>query len=363
MRTRTKGIQTAEDGGKVVNKQYQGRRIFARLGEVSQDEAEAWLRQEQSRIDAEGKRSSERLFCDATQRYLLECQRNGVRSIDDIVWHLKMALSFIGTRPLHLIHSGTLDEFRYHRLEVDKVTPTTVNRTLEVVRTVLIRAARVWRGDDGLPWLPSAPLIEMLPEKRRQPYPISWAEQRALFAEQPAHLSRPLLFAVNTGARDENIVGLKWEWERRIPELKRSVFLIPAGEFKSDRPHVLILNDVASSVIEECRGKHAEYVFTYTDEKKGLDPDRMTTLNSKAYRKARVRANLPKVRIHDLRHTYGQRLRDAGVSEEDRSILMGHSVASMSSHYATPTIARLVELANLVQLTQDKATILRVVNG
>jgi len=35
------------------------------------------------------------------------------------------------------------------------------------------------------------------------------------------------------------------------------------------------------------------------------------------------------VRVHDLRHTFGQRPRDAGVSEEDRALLLGHSTTSM----------------------------------
>ena len=42
-RSRTSGIISDEDGNKIVNKVYQGRRIFRRLGAVSQKEAEQWL--------------------------------------------------------------------------------------------------------------------------------------------------------------------------------------------------------------------------------------------------------------------------------------------------------------------------------
>ena len=55
--------------------------------------------------------------------------------------------------------------------------------------------------------------------------------------------------------------------------------------------------------------------------------------------------------MHDLRHTFGQRLRDAGVSEEDRALLLGHVITGMPQHYAVRTIARLVEAANKVQRT------------
>jgi hypothetical protein len=64
--------------------------------------------------------------------------------------------------------------------------------------------------------------------------------------------------------------------------------------------------------------------------------------------------------VHDLRRTFGQRLGDAGVSEEHRALL-GHATTGMPQHYAT-TIARLVEAANKLQETRDRTTLLRVVN-
>lgn len=268
MRTRTKGIQS-DKSGKVVNKQYRGVRIFQRLGPVSQDEAEAWLRAEQDRIDVESQQGPQRLFCDAASKYLIECQQKKVRTIEMIAYHVQLLLPHIGNMELRVIHSGSFDEFREIRLEEDEVSPATVNRSVAVARTVLIRAARLWRNDDGTPWLDTAPLIEMLKETPRPPYPITWEQQDRLFAEQPLHLQAPLLFAVSTGAREENVAGLQWAWERKIPELKKSVFLIPPSEFKAKRWHVLILNDVAQRCIDEQRGKHPLYVFTYTDVNKG----------------------------------------------------------------------------------------------
>lgn len=62
-----------------------------------------------------------------------------------------------------------LETFKVERTE-DGAKNATINRSLEVVRTVMNRAARVWR-DNGKPWLASAPLIEMLDEthQRRPP--------------------------------------------------------------------------------------------------------------------------------------------------------------------------------------------------
>jgi integrase len=67
--------------------------------------------------------------------------------------------------------------------------------------------------------------------------------------------------------------------------------------------------------------------------------------------------------LRNYRHTFGQRLRDAGVTEEDRALLLGHAIGGMPQHYATATVARLVDAANKVAQTIDRTTLLRVVNG
>jgi integrase len=373
MRTRTKGIRL-EGIERIVDKQYRGQRVFARLGQVPQDEAEAWLRTRQASIDAELeqqlRRGAERLFADGAAKYLIECQQRQVRTLEQIAYHVKLLLPYIGTSPIGDVCNESLEAFKDERLE-DGAKNATINRSLEVARTVLNRAARVWR-DDGKPWLASAPLIEMLDEaeQRRPPYPVSWAEQSRLVTALPHHLQRPVLFALNTGARDDNVCGLRWEWEVPVPELDRSVFVIPAAEFKGKRNHVLVLNDAAWSIVKACRGQHRQFVFVYRRERtKNLDLApameyrRIETMNNTAWQRARELVGLSKVRVHDLRHTFGQRLRDAGVSEEDRALLLGHAIEGMPQHYATATVARLVEAANQVQHTVDRTTLLRVVNG
>lgn len=62
----------------------------------------------------------------------------------------------------------------------------------------------------------------------RQPYPLSWEEQKAFFLELPPHLRPIALYKVNTGCREQEVCKLRWEWEIAVPELKTSVFLLPA---------------------------------------------------------------------------------------------------------------------------------------
>jgi integrase len=374
MRTRTPGILCDRAGERTVNKQYKGERIFARLGKVTQDSAETWLRARQSELDAkrgnELREGAEQLFAAAAQKYLIECKQREIRTLDVISYHVTILLPYIGSLALKDVCNDSLEAFKEGRV-IEGAKNATINRSLEVVRTVLNRAARVWRTN-GKPWLSSSPLIEMLDERkqRRPPYPITWSEQAELMKHLPAHLQRMVLFALNCGARDDNVCRLKWAWERKVPELERSVFVIPAAEFKGQRPHVLVLNDVAAKIVEECRGVHDGFVFVWRRERvKNIEDEPVMayqpvqTTNNTAFQNARRAAKLVRARVHDLRHTFGQRLREAGVTEEDRALLLGHALTGMPQHYATATIARLVEAANKVHETRDRTTLLRVVNG
>jgi integrase len=79
-------------------------------------------------------------------------------------------------------------------------------------------------------------------------------------------------------------------------------------------PALVVLNEVAQSIIEDLRGVHPEWVFTFRGHP-------MFRMNNSAWRKARERACLPHARVHDLKHTFGRRLRAVGVSFEDRQAL------------------------------------------
>jgi len=373
MRTRTKGIQLTDDGGRVVNKEYKGTRIFQRLGKVSQNEAETWLRSRHAQIDAERvnslRRGNQRLWADAASKYLKECKQRKVRTLEMISRHVADLLPYIGALAMEDVCNDALEDFKLDRMEGDDdgkkaVKNSTINRSLEVVRTTLVRSARVWR-DDGRPWLTTAPLIEMLDEnaQKRKPHPITWSEQAKLLLRLPIHLQEMVEFSVNTGARDENVCALQWSWEVPVPELGRSVFVVPAEFFKTQRQHVMVLNDVAWAIIERLSGTHDKYVFTYTPPGDDKKPQRIVTQNNSAFQKARADVGLCQVRVHDLRHTFGQRLRDAGVQEEDRALLLGHAVQGMPQHYASATLERLLEAANSVLQKRDRTMVLRVVNG
>lgn len=106
-----------------------------------------------------------------------------------------------------------------------------------------------------------------------------------------------------------------------------------------------MLNKTALSVIDEARGQHHEYVFTYH----GKPVFRMLRT---AWKRARKKVELT-VRVHDLKHTFGRRLRSAGVSFEDRQDLLGHKSGRITTHYSAAEIGNLITAANKVCKNKD----------
>jgi len=175
-----------------------------------------------------------------------------------------------------------------------------------------------------------------------KPSPLSWDEQDQLFKELPPHLHQMALFAVNTGCRMGEILKLRWEWEIAIESIPGgSVFVIPAQFVKNRHERLVVLNDIARSVIENVRGNHPKYVFTYQGRL-------ITDMNNTGWCKARKRAGLEHIRVHDLKHTFGRRLRAANVSLEDRQELLGHKSERMTSHYSAAEVGRLWQASQKV---------------
>jgi integrase len=118
-------------------------------------------------------------------------------------------------------------------------------------------------------------------------------------------------------------------------------FIIPAKAVKNREDRLVVLNKVAKAVVEEMRGVHSEYVFTYRGK-------RLRNMNNRAWKETRARVGLRQVLIHDLKHTFGRRLRSAEVSFEDRQDLLGHKSGRITTHYSKAEIANLIAAANAV---------------
>jgi integrase len=336
-----------------IDKQIFGKRVCESTGTDSFEVAEKFLvhRIEELRNASIFGIRPQRTFYQAATKFLLENQHKA--TIKDDAGRLKPLVGLIGDLPLESVHMGTLQPFIEARLK-SGVKTKTISHALQVVRRILNLATSEWVDENGLSWLHSAPKIKLLKETDSRPsYPLNWEEQDRLFQELPEHLRKMTLFAVNTGCRDAVICHLRWEWESSL-ENGRSVFVVPGEFVKNREDSLVVLNDVAQSIINSVRGQHPEFVFTYKGNPIGR-------INNTGWKKARKRAGLSNVRVHDLKHTFGRRLRAAGVSFEDRQDLLGHKSSRITTHYSSAELENLIRAANSVRHRENCGTLLRVV--
>jgi integrase len=333
-----------------IDKKVNGVRIYESTGTGSLTEAEKYLvrRLETIRQATVYGIRPKRIFRIAATKFLLENTHK--RSIPSDAERLKMLDAYIGDLTLESIHMGSLQPYITARKKQGLKTRT-INHGLQIIRHILNLAASEWMDEYGLTWLNTAPKIKLLPEHdARKPYPLSFEEQQQLFAALPSHLREMALFAVNTGCRDGEICKLRWEWEVVVADNNiKSVFIIPSSQVKNGEDRLVVLNRVARTVIERQRGKHPEYVFTYRNK-----PIRRMLNNG--WCTARKCVGLA-VRVHDLKHTFGRRLRSAGVSFEDRQDLLGHKSNRITTHYSSAELLNLWEAANKICIRQNNSAL------
>ena len=358
-RKRTPGLYKRGNSWHIDKKVF-GQRICESTETDSLEEAEKYLAkrlEELRQVVMYGARPK-RIFREAATKFLKENQHK--KSIRSDAEQLAMLDKYIGDLPIEAVHIGALQPFVEAKKKYGRKNRT-INFGLQIVRRILNLAASEWMDDNGLTWLSHAPKIKLLSTSdARKPYPLNWEEQKRLFNMLPNHLRQMALFAVNTGCRDQEICSLRWEWEIKIPELKTSVFIIPGKMVKNGEDRLVVLNKIALSVLEEVRGQHSELVFTYNGRP-------LTRMLNSAWKRARRKIGL-KVRVHDLKHTFGRRLRAAGVSFEDRQDLLGHKSGRITTHYSAAEIGNLIKAANKVcEIEQDAnsstLTLLRCTNA
>ena len=116
----------------------------------------------------------------------------------------------------------------------------------------------------------------------------------------------------------------------KVPELDTCVFIVPSSLVKNGEERLVVLNREAKSVVDSMRGLHPTHVFVRVPSRG--EPRPIPKMYGTGWKSARERAadkwaerhgepaseGFRKFRVHDLKHTFGRRLRAAGVSFEDR---------------------------------------------
>jgi integrase len=235
---------------------------------------------------------------------------------------LNHLLPYFADIPLVRITKGLVREYRAERLARRTITDATLNRDAAVLRHILY-----WAVDEGL--LITNPLARLrLPHERRVKRSVlSLADEQKLVGQAPKHLKPMILAALYAGLRRGEVLNQRWEdidFDRNLLAVTRSK--TPQGESREI--------PLAGCLLESLLPLRQPMGLVFTYKSRGIT-DYKTAWNH-AVKTSLARHFL----FHELRHTFNTRLMEAGVIQDVRRALMGHSpgkdVNSIYTHVELP---------------------------
>ncbi len=223
--------------------------------------------------------------------------------------------SFLGDLTLDQITLDVIDRIRSARLK--DVSKGTCNRYLALIRAILRRSRDEWE------WIDKVPKVRLFKESNNRERSLTPDQAQRLIGELPEHQREVVLFALATGLRQSNVLGLEWGQVN----LDQSHAWIHGWQSKNRRPISVPLNATALAVLKRQVGKNAIRVFTYQGKP-------LSNANTRAWQAARRRAGIEDFRWHDLRHTWATWQRQAGTPTHELQSLGGWRTGAMVERYA-----------------------------
>jgi len=203
-------------------------------------------------------------------------------------------------------------------------TPATVNRFMTALSHAFTIAIKEWE------WMEDHPMrkISKLKEPRGRVRYLSDDERNRLLdacqQSRSPHLYLIVVIALSTGARQGEILGLKWQ------DVDRERRVITLHHTKNGERRVLPISNHVLPLLQahyEARSKHSDYVFP--------SPRHNRPLNVRiAWESVITKAKIEDFRFHDLRHSAASYLAMGGATTSEIAEVLGHKTLAMVKRYS-----------------------------
>jgi len=209
-------------------------------------------------------------------------------------------VSVFGDCYLTEITPAMISDFKVKRRS-DGVSPRTINYELTTMSHAFNIAIREWGLVHDNP-------VKMVRKERVSNNIERWLtseEEKKLLNASPKWLQDIIVFAINTGLRQSEILDLKWS---QVDMDRQTITIF---EQKNRCVDTLPLNETVLKLLIERQNTYNNsdgYVFPNT-----LNQRKENRVLLTAFYKALTRAGIKNFRFHDLRHTFATRLVQNGV--------------------------------------------------
>jgi len=228
-----------------------------------------------------------------------------------------------------------ISEYKVMR-RAEGASPRTINYELTLMSHAYNMAIREWE------WVDDNPVKKVKKERVHNIIErwLSLDEEERLLKASPKWLQEIIIFAINTGLRQSELLNLRWS---QINMFRRTMTIT---EQKNHGIDTLPLNETAMQVLRERETESSsnleDYVFSNT-----LNNRRQNNVLLKGFYSALKKAEIKNFRFHDLRHTFATRLVQQGVGILEVQKLGRWKTTSMVMRYAhhnTETLRSAIEV-------------------
>ncbi|MGC5328331.1 tyrosine-type recombinase/integrase [Brevibacillus sp. SYSU BS000544] len=250
-------------------------------------------------------------------------------TLEQYTWAVrKQIIPAIGDVPLGKLKPFTLQEFYNNLAREGKVSSMNLRKIHTLIKAALKKAVRWELIDRNVAELLDAPREE---KSEIVVWDLDQAKKFISFAESyPYYLA--FLLAITTGARQGEILGLRWkdvDLERGIISIVQTLShdgkrMNPAPKTKAGRRTLSLPTEVTQE-LKRWKGLPDHLVV----QSKADTPINPRNLN-RQFKNIIEKAELPNIRFHDLRHTHATLLLLQGVHPKIVAERLGHANTRMT---------------------------------
>ncbi|HXG65147.1 MAG TPA: site-specific integrase [Blastocatellia bacterium] len=247
--------------------------------------------------------------------------------------HCRAIVEFFGKKTFAQISPILIEKFKRERRESvtrygRQRSAASVNRELEVLSKIFSLAM-----DNGIVESnPARKVKKLRQDNLRKRYLTVEEEQRLMGAltGRRIRLKPVVVLAIQTGMRRGELLNLKWQ----NIDLARG--LIYVTDTKTGHDREVPINSIARETLLGLQRLYGGYEYVFTNPMTGLN----ITEVKKGFKAACREAGIADFRFHDLRHTTGTRLADAGTDAFAIAEVLGHRNLQTTKRYTHATELR-----------------------
>lgn len=256
------------------------------------------------------------------------------KTVELLEYLSKAILSFFSDTPLIQTNDALIDDFK-SLLKNKNLKPRTINLHVNAIRKSLMIAVR-WKVLDQMPFTSIIPLKEGPLRSTSLDHDARGAVIEA--AKASGH-DQMIKFFLCTGLRRGELRELKWSdvlLQERGVQVRNS---------KTGTGRFIPLPDIGIEILRNrMRIRRLGVPYVFYNEKTGQPWKDLSHIVKKIF----IKASLPHLRLHDLRHAYASHMHENGASQADLMALLGHTRPETTNRYIHVTHRRLEGLLSAV---------------